>query len=404
MDSSANTVDNETENLSLFEASSIVAGLGVGGGIMAVPFLASLNGLAPIVFILVLAYGLSLLLHLMITEMVMRDVEGTQLVEIFRKYLFGQKHGALFTWIFFGLVVLNFYALLTAFIVGSGDLLINLVGIPPWSAKIIAYFCAAGPIFFGLKALGVSEKIAIMGILLMVAILVLGSFSAPFNTLPLISYSTKAALALYGMVMFAFACFFSIPQAVKGLQHNKKQIPKAVALGIGINFVLVFCVTIMTMLVSKEVTEMAIIGWGNAIGSWAITIGSGFVFLAIMTSYWSTSYALAIVIEERLQWDYPLCWLVATLPSLILAMTNVTGFLGFMRIAGGLLAVLISIMVIPAYRGSRRIGSNQHPEFKLEAFGDPLFRKTHPQDIHHLLVLFYHLRDLMWKLKHLRLQ
>jgi len=374
MDPTETTATNEAKNLSLFEASSIVAGLGVGGGIMAVPFLASLNGLVPIILIMVLAYGLSLLLHLMITEMVMRDAESTQLVETFGKFLFRQKYGALFTWIFFGLVVLNFYALLTAFIVGSGDLLINLMGIPPWSAKLITYICAAGPIFFGLKALGVSEKIAIIGILVLVAILIFGSFNIPFNNLPLFSYSAKAALALYGMVMFAFACFFSIPQAVNGLQHNKKQIPKAVALGIGINLLLVFSVTIMTMLASKEITELAIIGWGNAIGPWAITMGSGFVFLAIMTSYWSTSYALAIVIEERLKWDYRLCWLVATLPTLVLAMANITGFLGFMRIAGGLLAVLISIMVIPAYRGSIKYGTNQMPEFKLDVLGRSMFQ------------------------------
>jgi len=374
MDSSADTVNNETKNLSLFEASSIVAGLGVGGGIMAVPFLASLNGLIPVILILVLAYVLSLLLHLMITEMVMRDVEGTQLVETFGKFLFRQKHGALFTWLFFGLVVLNFYALLAAFIVGSGDLLVNLLGIPSWSAKLITYICAAGPIFFGLKALGVSEKIAISGILILVTILVLGSFNVPFNSLPLYSYSAKAALALYGMVMFAFACFFSIPQAIKGLQHDKKQIPKAVALGVGINFLLVFSVTVMTMLASKEITELAIIGWGNAIGPWAITMGSGFVFLAIITSYWSTSYALAIVIEERLNWDYRLCWLAATLPTLVLAMAGITGFLGFMRIAGGLLAVLISIMVIPAYRGSKKYGTNQNPEFRLDLLGRPIFQ------------------------------
>lgn len=143
---------------------------------MAVPYLASLNGLIPVILILVTAYVLSLLLHLMISEMVMRDVEGTQLVETFGKFLFRQRHGALFTWLFFGLVVLNFYALLAAFIVGSGDLLVNLFGIPSWSARLIAYISAAGPIFFGLKALGVSEKYAISGILVLVSALVLGSF------------------------------------------------------------------------------------------------------------------------------------------------------------------------------------------------------------------------------------
>ncbi|MFH2128869.1 MAG: hypothetical protein ABIK68_00735 [bacterium] len=304
----------------------------------------------------------------------MRDEEGTQLVETFGKFLFRRKHGSIFTWLFFGLVVLNFYALLAAFIVGSGDLLVNLTGLSPWSARLISYVCAAGPIFFGLKALGISEKFGVTGILVLVITLVMGSVNVSFNSLPLFSCSARAALALYGMAMFAFACFFSIPQAVKGLQHNPQQIPRAVALGLGINLLLVLSVTIMTLLVSKKITEVAIIGWGNAIGPWAVTLGSGFVILAILTSYWSTSYALAIVLEERLRWDYRICWLAATLPTLALAMADMTGFLGFMRIAGGLLAILISIMVIPAFQGSRKYGTNPNPAFRLDLLGRPVFQ------------------------------
>ncbi len=370
----ANDNQSESRELSLFEAASIVAGLGVGGGIMAVPYLAARNGLLTIILILLAAYGLSLLLHLMITEMVMRDSEGTQLVETFDKFLFKRKHGSIFTWAFFGLVVLNFYALLAAFIVGAGELLVNLLGIPLWSAELISYLCAAGPIFFGLKALGISEKFAVSGIFILLVILIVGSFDHTFNPAAVLSAPTRSALALYGMVMFAFACFFSIPQAVKGMQHNRKQIPKAVALGLGINLLLVFTVTLMTLLISKQVTELAIIGWGNAIGDWAMILGSGFVFLAILTSYWSTSYALAIVLEERLWWSYRLSWLAATLPTLLLALTGLTGFLGFMRIAGGLLAVLISIMVVPAYRGSKLYGDVPNPEFTLDSFGKPPFQ------------------------------
>jgi amino acid permease len=364
----------ENKKLSVFEAASVVAGLGVGGGVMAVPYLASVNGIVTLIVILVVAYGLSLLLHLMITEMVMRDKEGTQLVETFGKFMFRGRGRVVFTWAFFGLVVLNFYALLAAFIVGAGDLLVNLSGIQPWAAQLIVYICAAGPIFFGLKALGLSEKLAISGIFILVGALAIGSLTRPFNSLNLISGSVSSTLALYGMVMFAFACFFSIPQAVQGLQHNKQQVAKAVALGLGINFTLVLVISLMTLLVSSQVTEVAIIGWGNAIGQWAIVLGSCFVFLAILTSYWSTSYALAIVLEERLKWDYRVCWLTATLPTLLLAMTGLSGFMGFMRIAGGLLAVMISIMVIPAFQGSRLYGAVKDPEFKLNKLGHPVFQ------------------------------
>ena len=52
--------------LSLFEASSLIAGIGIGGGIMAVPYLASFNGFAEIFAAMTAAYTISLILHLMI--------------------------------------------------------------------------------------------------------------------------------------------------------------------------------------------------------------------------------------------------------------------------------------------------------------------------------------------------
>lgn len=364
----------ENQNLSLFEASSIIAGLGIGGGIMAVPYLATLSGLISILLIFVFAYGLSLLLHLMITEMIMREKRTLQLVETFSLYLFNNKLGMYFTWIFFILVVLNFYALLAAFLVGGGQIIVNLSSIPLWCAELIVYVFAAGPILFGLKALGVSEKIGIVGIIILVMILVVGAMNVPFNSLIMLSFSSKGALALYGMIMFTLSCFFSIPQVAKGLNHNKKLIPKAVILGISINLVLVSLITIITLLVSSDVTEMAMIGLGNAIGQWAVYLGAIFIFLAILTSYWATSYALAVVIKERLNWSYKLCWLCATVPTLLLALSGVSGFLGFMRIAGGLLAVIISLMVIPAYRASKIHGQIKNPEFKLKKLSHPIFQ------------------------------
>ena len=301
----------ENKNLSLFEAASIIAGLGIGGGIMAVPYLASLSGLIPILLIFFFSYGLSLLLHLMITEMIMREKRTLQLVETFSLYLFNNKLGIYFTWLFFILVVLNFYALLAAFLVGGGQIIVNLTSIPLWCAELIVYVFAAGPILFGLKALGISEKIGIVGIIILVMILVIGAMNVPFNSLIMLSFSSKGALALYGMIMFTLSCFFSIPQVAKGLSHNKKLIPKAVILGISINLILVSLITIVTLLVSSDVTEMAMIGLGNAIGQWAVYLGAIFIFLAILTSYWATSYALAVVIKERLNWSYKLCWLCA---------------------------------------------------------------------------------------------
>jgi amino acid permease len=161
------------------------------------------------------------------------------------------------------------------------------------------------------------------------------------------------------MVMFCFVGFFSIPQTVEGLSWNKKLVPWAVVIGIGINFTFTFVTTVMAMLVSKEVTEVVIVGWGKALGPWAYYMGCIFVLLAILTSYWSVSYALAIVLVERFKWGYRASWLASTLPTLSLALSGIAGFLELLRMAGGAIAILVAIMVIPTLRASRMRGGEQ---------------------------------------------
>ena len=55
-----------------------------------------------------------------------------------------------------------------------------------------------------------------------------------------------------------------------------------------------------------------------------------------------------------MKWNSKLCWLIATLPSLILAIFNFASFMEFMRLAGGLISIIIAVMVVPAYLNARR--------------------------------------------------
>lgn len=47
------------------------------------------------------------------------------------------------------------------------------------------------------------------------------------------------------------------------------------------------------------------------------------------------------------------CWILATLPSLVLSLLPLGGFMEFMRLAGGLIAIVVAVMVVPAYRNAR---------------------------------------------------
>jgi len=356
-----------------------VAGLGVGGGVMAVPYLASLNGAIEIFAILPAAYLVSVLLHLMIAEMVVIDGEGHQLVELFGKYLFRGRGRIFFTWAFFILIVTGFFSLLAGYVVGCGEIMVTLfqaasLALPLRAGEVITYALAAGVVFFGIKGLGVSEKYAVTGIIIMLGVLALGSLGAPFQKIHDPGGGLKEALALYGMAMFAFAVFFSVPQVVEGLSWNLKMIPWAVVIGLAITLGSVVVITLMSILVSRKVTEVAMIGWGEAVGRWHLLLGSFFALFALLTSYWSVSYALAVVVKERLKTGDRNSWLIATLPSLLLAISGMKGFMGFMRIVGGAMAVLVALLIIPALRRCRRQAQAAGPSLSLGFWGSPGFQ------------------------------
>ena len=365
-------MNEHSRKLTLFEAAAVVAGLGFGGGVMAVPYLASLNGVMELIITALVAYAFSLLMHLMVVEVVLREDKPQQLVELFGKYVFKQTWwGKALTWIIFAMVLITFYALLAGYIVGCAELMRNIFpALPLWVAEVITYVVAAGIVFIGLKAVGVSEKWSIISIAVVLLVLSVISFGYPFNTLPLWSGDFAKILALYGMIMFCLTCLFSVPQAAEGLSWNKKLVPGAVVLGISINFVFTLVISFMASLVSKPVTEVAIIGWGNAVGTWAVILGSVFAFLGLLTSYWSIAYALAIVIVERLKWGYRLSWLVATVPGFLMAILGMAGFLEYMRYAGGAMAVLMALLIPPALLISRKENANIMPAFSMGKWGN----------------------------------
>jgi amino acid permease len=365
----------EKKKLTFFEAASIVTGFGVGGGIMAVPYLASLNGIVPFIIIILVAFFISLLIHLMIAEMTMWDSTTNQIVEYFGKYLFRGRGGSIFTWIFFVLILLAFIANLSAYIAGGGEILRDLLSVPLWLGHAITYLIAAGVVFFGLKAIGISEKYAVLAIILLIAILTIASFWLPYRTVFFASGGgIKRILALFGMIMFSFTALFSVPQAAEGLHWNKKLLPRAIIVGMAINLILVAVISLVAMGVSQEVTRVAITGWGRALGNWAFIFGSLFILLAMLTSYWSISFALAVILKERLAWGDRISWLVATLPTFLVVIIGLTDFLGFMRIAGGAIALLVAILAVPVLRGARKYGDIRDPEWLMGFWGNTLFQ------------------------------
>ena len=344
----------KSKQLTVWEAACIVTGYGIGGGVLAMPYLTAKNGVILSFFILVLAFAASWVLHMMIAEVAQKCGEGSQIVSVFSRFLFRGKAKYPLTIIFFILMAVVLVTNLTAYIDGSAEVLAGFVPLSLTVSKLLFYIVAAAVVLFGLKAVGVSEKIAVTFIFGLIAVLAAASFFAPQHPLPMTPGTVRDGLSYFGMAMLAFSAFFSIPQAVEGLGGDTKKIRKAVFWGLFNNFILICVITLCALLSSSEITEVAMTGWSAGIGAWAQIVGGVFTVLAMLTTYWSISLALSGIVEEQLKLGSSLCWLLATLPSLILAMVNIGGFIDFLELAGGAVAIIVAVMVVPTYRIARR--------------------------------------------------
>lgn len=343
----------EKKNLTTWEAACIITGYGVGGGVMSLPYLADKAGFIPALVILAIAFAVSYILHLMIADLTLKSRDGGQIVSCLSQFLFRGRYKKLLSTAFFILMGLILFANLAGYITGAEEIIVELLPVSNMAAKLMFYAAAAVVVLLGLKAVGISEKYAVAFIFVTAGTLAVFSFYAPAHEINLFRGSVSGRLAFYGMSMFAMSAFFSVPQAVEGLNKDELKIKKAIFLGFLNNFILIVIISFCALLASKEITELAMVGWSAGIGRSAQIAGGIFTILAMITTYWSLSLALSSIVEEQLKLSSKLCWLAATLPSLILAVLNIGGFMEFMRIAGGLISIIIAVMIVPAYTKAR---------------------------------------------------
>ena len=342
------------KEITTWEGACIITGYGVGGGVLSMPYLAEKNGMIPAALILIIALIASYILHLMIADLALKSDDGSQIVSCLSKFLFRGKLKSILTLTFFILMALVLCTNLAAYVSGAEAIIVSIIAMPPIIAELIFYAAAASVVLFGLKAVGISEKIAVTIIFLLIGILAVASFFAKLHPVNMGGTTLNAGLAYFGMAMFAMSAYFSIPQAVEGLGRDIKKIKKAVFLGLFNNFVLIVVITLCSLIASDGITEVAMVGWSRGIGSWAQIVGGVFTILAMLTTYWSLSLALGSIIDEQFALGTRICWIIATLPSLILAICGFAGFLEFMRLAGGLIGIIVAVMIVPAYRNARK--------------------------------------------------
>lgn len=345
--------------LSFLEATGIIVGHGVGAGILSVPYLAAHNSFRETVFILIFAYLVALVLHLIIAELSYNN-NGAQFVKCFDAELFAGKIKTVLTWTAFILLGVSVIVNVSAFLTGAAGVFAQWFGLPDIAGMLIFYVAGAGVVFVGMKLVGICEKYAVIAMVLVVGVIFAATLVRGTESLPSGWKGFNNALALFGMISFSLSAVMSTPQVVKGLGGNRRRIRASIALGLAVNAFLIFVITLTTLLgTGSDVSEAgAFVDLARHLGGWVAVVGYVFTLLALATSFWANTLNLRDIVGEQTGWNRRISWLVASLPCLLIAMLGLGTFVAFTRFAS-IIQVVTGIGIIVAYnRSRRRVGSS----------------------------------------------
>ena len=340
--------------LTTFEAISMIVGNSIGTGIIAVPYLATKNSMLDVIWMVTIAYIVNVILHLIIAELSYNN-GGVQLVKSFEGELFHGVMKKIFSWVVFVVYGLAIMTGVSGNINGGAQIFTNWFGIPLWSAQVIYYIIAGIVVFMGMKTVGIAQKYAVVLLMGIVAVMTVGTFLHPVNTLYTAPFHWNNLLALYSMVVFATSANQAVIQVVKGLDGNPGKIRSCIFIGFGLSSIFVLIVTMTVLLGTKgEITkELAYMQLGESIGSWAVVLAGIFSLFALLTTFWSNTLALRDVVHEQIGTGNRISWLIATIPCILFAVFGVNSFIILTRIMSGVV-VLVSVMLVLTYGKSRR--------------------------------------------------
>ena len=341
-------------NLTFAEASSIIIGHGVGSGILAVPYLASRNSLRDLLVVIVLAYAINLLLHLMIADLSLNN-HGAQFVKCFENELFTGKLKKVATWAAFGLLGISVLVNVAGFIAGGAAVFESWFGLPSRIGMILYYLLASGVVLYGLKIVGIFETYAVVMMVAVMAVLGFAVVSGTTYPLPTTFVSLTNVLALYSMISFSLSAVMSVPQVVKGLDGDPVKIRWSIAAGTGVNAALILLVTFITLFgAGRDITGSgALVDLSAKLGGWVGSVGYLFSLLALSTSFWANTLNLRDIMTDQTGWSESVSFGAGSLPCLLLALLGLNSFVGFTRLAG-VIQVMTGIGVILAFHKSRK--------------------------------------------------
>lgn len=361
--------------LTLYEAVAIIVGANVGSGILGLAYSSRLAGWPILVLWLAVAGLFTTFSMLYVAESALRTKKPLQLPGLAEKYV-----GKVGSFLIFISVCANSIGCMVAYTTGSGNILCTLLGLPNWAGSLLFTVPCVLVVWFGLKATGLWEKFMSTGMVVLLGIIVIASFlSGKADVSRAVYANWTYAVPLLSSAIFCYIAQYAVPELARGMRHTPKKLPVAIILGMFITGVLLAVVplAVLSLTGAEEVTQVATLAWGQALGTWALYTANIFALCAMMTSYWAVGGSMLTNIvdmfklkDEKDTKTRLIAIACTVLPPFILAYAGLVSFVDAIGWAGTFGGVIMSIVPVLMLNNARKKGDIE-PEWKCGWYAHP---------------------------------
>jgi tyrosine-specific transport protein len=366
----------------------LIAGSCIGAGMLGLPILSGLSGFFPSLIMFFCAWLFMTLTALLLTEVNGWFTNKVNLATMVGKTL--GRPGKIACWLFY---LFLFYALLVAYIAGSGSLLASIVeqhfqmSLPSWGGSLIFVLLFGIIVFRGTRPVDLWNRFlmlfkiaAFLGLVFLGASHVQGEY--------LMRSEPQYAFFALPVLVISFGFHNMIPSITNYMGGNLKKVRQSILLG-GLFALVIYLLWqiivlgivpmegesgILNSLKNGEEASQAISGILGS--SWASTFATLLAFFAILTSFLAQSLSLTHFLADGLKVSYKrheegALIMLALLPPLLLAVYFPNIFFKALNFAGGICAVILFgvLPVLMVWKG--RYKKNLKAPWKLKG-GRPL--------------------------------
>lgn len=340
----------------------LVSGTTIGAGMLALPVITGFAGFFPSIALLVIYWLYMTYTALLMLEVnLLMDDEHTNLITMAKRTIGGW--GEFVSWVTYLFLL---YALTTAYIAGSGPIVIDFVkGImgyemPAWAGSIPLLVIFGFFVYKGTKSVDYVNRLLMVG--LVVAYVAMVIFISPHVEPKLLMHTDwKYLLIAISIVATSFGFHIIIPSLTIYMNRDVKLLKRSILIGSLIPLVVYIIWEYLTLGIVplegiakgyKEGTNGAHLMTTILGNSLISTIARIFSFFAIVTSFLGVSLSLSHFLADgfkikQTRQGRVLLYLMTFLPPVIVTLIDPRAFLSALEYAGAF-GVVILLGLLPA--------------------------------------------------------